>query len=425
MKALCLFLILFFSSLLNAQRNEVCKCTAKKKYQDSLHAIWKKYEFTPISKEETLKPVFDFIKIDFLYTPANSAEIVDSVQLAIEKALPKKKNFDMESMERDLMIYDSINKAEMAKKIGNISKPLVIKSEKNENRWAILYRDYLYDEMLAFGAGYWLSLSEDHGKTWKKYYTGITEFRNYFFKQNSKLPLWKDENHLQIEADLVRMIQPRMHPMPPEYETVRDNALITLDLQEILKDTDQDGLTDIEERNLFLNPLSADTDGDGIPDGEDLNPRFRSSENDFTLLYEGLISDYDFPYEGDFGSGSFEIDLEKLKSQKENRNEPKANPFFEEYPFLQTTKLLVTDDPHLQQIYPAGNRIIILTGKEYEKFIKEYHSNLEQLHYGPLFKCDDEDAYLLETSASYSGETYKIIRTKKGWKVITVSSWIS
>lgn len=45
-------------------------------------------------------------------------------------------------------------------------------------------------------------------------------------------------------------------------------------LEEIYRDTDKDGWTDIEEARLGLDPKKADTDGDGIPDGQDTCPDY-------------------------------------------------------------------------------------------------------------------------------------------------------
>ena len=42
--------------------------------------------------------------------------------------------------------------------------------------------------------------------------------------------------------------------------------------KELSKDSDNDGLTDIEEHRLGTNPFKADTDGDGVPDGIDPCP---------------------------------------------------------------------------------------------------------------------------------------------------------
>lgn len=45
-------------------------------------------------------------------------------------------------------------------------------------------------------------------------------------------------------------------------------------LSEVMRDKDGDGWTDLEERQLGLDPRKADTDGDGIPDGADVTPNY-------------------------------------------------------------------------------------------------------------------------------------------------------
>lgn len=416
--SLALLLCLIFS-FTNAQKKRGCESSEKTKYDEDLRKKWKNYTYQPISKEEALKPVFKHIQIDYVNQPAQSKDLIDSVTVQIEKIMAAKK-IDPKDFEKKSAIRDSLDSIEAHKMIGNISKPLVIKSERKEKKWAILFVDFKYDEMFAFGAGYWISLSEDEGKTWKKYYTGLTESRNYYFKKNSNQPLWHDENHLQIEADIVRMLEPRSHPLPPQYETVKDNALVILDINEIIKDSDEDGLTDIEERNLLLNPFSKDTDGDGIPDSDDNNPRFASAANDFVKLYEGVILGENVKSAGKYPNEDYFIDLRN--PLKENKDSEASDEFY----LRQTTQLLVTDDINLQRINPKKSKIIILTSKEFEEYQKQYHSELKELNYSPLFKCDKEpNVFLLKSSSTFTGKTEKIIRTKNGWKVITVTSWIS
>lgn len=366
MKTTLVFLLCLVFSFTSAQRDKACKSSEKTRYEDSLRKKWKTYEYKPISKEDALKPVFSYVEINDVKMPANSKDIVDSVQIKVAAILTSQKK-DNDDFETEFRIRDSIGSIEASKKIGNISKLAVIKSEKKGERWAILYEDFKYDEMLAFGSGYWLSLSENGGKSWKKYYTGLTGGKNYYFKSNSKPSLWRDDHHIQIEADIVRTTEEAAHPMPPQYETVKDNALVVLDLNEIIKDSDNDGLTDIEEKNLYLNPLSNDTDGDGIPDSEDNNPRFASTTNDFVKLYEGIMFGENTESAGENPNEEVTIDL-LSPMKKDNRKEMDQEEFLRDFALFNTTELLVTNDKNLQKLNPKNSKIIILTTKEYEDY---------------------------------------------------------
>ncbi len=65
--------------------------------------------------------------------------------------------------------------------------------------------------------------------------------------------------------------RPRQPEPPPSPTTPQER---TFNLDDIRKDTDGDGWTDIEERRLGLGPAKADTDGDGLRDSEDCCPDF-------------------------------------------------------------------------------------------------------------------------------------------------------
>ncbi len=49
---------------------------------------------------------------------------------------------------------------------------------------------------------------------------------------------------------------------------------------DVLRDSDNDGWTDVEETILGLDPHKADTDGDGIPDGKDVCPNYAPARDD-------------------------------------------------------------------------------------------------------------------------------------------------
>jgi TonB family protein len=54
----------------------------------------------------------------------------------------------------------------------------------------------------------------------------------------------------------------------------RRSRVVTINVADVLRDSDHDGWTDIEERRIGLDPANPDTDGDGILDGADTCPTF-------------------------------------------------------------------------------------------------------------------------------------------------------
>jgi hypothetical protein len=80
---------------------------------------------------------------------------------------------------------------------------------------------------------------------------------------------WSFEPHLEARATaLVVSYRPRTQalselPLPPPLE---------VEVDAITRDTDGDGWSDIEERQLGLNPAERDSDGDGLPDDVDVTP---------------------------------------------------------------------------------------------------------------------------------------------------------
>ena len=66
-------------------------------------------------------------------------------------------------------------------------------------------------------------------------------------------------------------------------------------LEEIERDSDGDGWTDLEEGRIGTNPHASDTDGDGIPDGRDVCPLYaapgaRASDDTATILQKAIFA---------------------------------------------------------------------------------------------------------------------------------------
>ena len=289
-------------------------------------------------------------------------------------------------------------------KLGGIEKYWVLKHETRDSIEAIVYEDKRYND--AFNSGVFVAYSSNHGSTWDYYYTGLTQDAPMFVKWYSKYPLIDSEGNVQIEA-CQRSGDGDYHWswMLSFPAIVKDGLLITFDLETLRKDSDGDGLTDIEEARLRTDPFSKDTDNDGILDDLDLNPRCNVPRTDKTIIYEVILD-------------------ESIRIPFYDREDPLTIPFdeiAESHYCVDTTRtvMIVTDDPDIRSIQPKTRRVIFLSSEEMGD--SKYSSgDLERTWFYPLEKQED-GSYEVNVHHSASGETYRIMRTSEGW-VIKMSS---
>jgi hypothetical protein len=291
--------------------------------------------------------------------------------------------------------------------IAGIPLTWIVKMDTTDSNGYIVYSANKYDDFVWGEQGYWIAVKKN--LEWEKYYTGLSVNTPIYFKWDSKLDLLKDKNTIQIESSLLRLVERSGHPGPgPEYELLKDGIVTEILIDSLKKDSDLDGLTDIEERKMMLNPYSADTDNDGINDYLDLNPRFKRQSNDKSSMYEFLLSQMEYFHGSDTLIG-FDIN-------------PKVNYFADSIP----TYLIVTDDPNLQSIYPIDSRLIILTQEEFKNHNERYPNTFLDITVSPMFKVNwRKNTYKISTSFMTGGETYLIKKQKKGWKIKIIMSWIS
>lgn len=402
-----LFLFISYQSTF-AQNEKKYRSKEEKAYYDSLSKKWGHKEFIPVEIGTAKKVPYNYVKVIKVDKPA----VYDSKQI-YSQFWDSTMFFQRESM-NDYKKFDSIMQVIRNEKIGNIPKMSIIKEEKLGSKWAVLYFDSKYDDFIYGGWGYWLALSNDSGKTWKQYYTGLTENYYYFFKRNSRIPLWKDSTTLQIECTIVRQITEVVHPMPAEFETIQDSIAVQLDILKIIQDSDNDGLTDIAENKMMLNPDNPDSDKDGLIDSADKNPRFKSIKTDKTIIYETLIENFR-PNE----KGEMEIDMANPPVFERTKEDSMYMEF-------ESVNIFVTDDKELQGLNLHKETMIIMTSKEYEDYRTKYPSHFIESGYTRMFKCDrKKDTYKIITSHLTSGSTFIVQKTKKGWKIFSISFWIS
>ena len=381
-----LLLALLVPAVVMAQGNYESK--EREKYYDK-NKRFKSFE--PVNKEivsNYYDDFFKFVEVDN-YMPYNDTLVFTPYQDSVE----------FHSVARQF--------------IGGVDRFQILKQGKKGKVEAFIYYDFKYVETFTGEPEIWVAYSDDNGKSWSYYYTGIVQKQPLFVKWYSTYPLINEQGDLQIEACLLRQMSSFIMPFgAPSYQLVIDGLLLTLDLRTLGKDSDSDGLTDIVEAKFRTDPNNADTDGDGIPDNLDLNPRFASKRTDKSIIFEALIN-------GDENiCGGFE-DCESVLSIDER---PEIHCVTD----TTETILIVTDEPGLQNIQPKSYRVIILTTEEYESNLRYFENDLCRMRISPLFKVDGEkDTYIFDYGFNTWGAGYWVKKMEKGWRVVQTYMIIS
>ena len=296
-------------------------------------------------------------------------------------------------------------------KICNIEISQILTYEKKDSIEAFIYKSYEFEDRFSGGGpGIWVAYSENYGKDWNYYYTGIVQGQPIGVKVYPPRPLIKEKNKLEIEACLYRQISPFGHPGVVSYERVKDDIYLVFDINVLARDSDGDGLTDIIEDKLYLNKYNKDTDGDGIPDNLDMNPRVHYPRTEITKVYEAILNDeIDWNHENGIGRLLF----------SENTTHNTTDPT--------ETLLIITDNEDLMGVQAKNHRIIFITKDEYLNKSKPYNQNPRGMGLSPLFKVDDmENTYIMAFHSSGTfGCNYLIRKTKDAWTIEMLTMWIS
>ena len=401
-----IFLTIFLSANLFAQNDKYPSKEENKYYEN----LYNKYvPFKPLETEFILsfKPeYYEIHETELNYEPYSSdkystphnkylKQYIDSIR----SKLPRFEYFKQAQQELEREIG----------KIGDIDKKMILKYDKRDSIEAFIYQSSKYENVHFGESGIWIGYSENNGKDWNYYYTGIVQGQPVFLKYYSQRPLIKEKGKLEIEACLLRQLTEFSDPGPmPDYECVKDGIYVTLDITLIAKDSDGDGLTDIVEDKFHTDKFNYDTDGDGMSDNQDSNPRVNYPHTEKSEIYEAVING--------------EIDWEDKSSG--------GKLLFKEYPISVSdsteTILIVTDDKDLMGIRPSTYRIIFMTTEEYRLNANGYKVELNEMHISPLFKVDNmKDTYKLRKRFNTGFFWYLIKKTKEGWKIEIISFGMS
>jgi len=258
-------------------------------------------------------------------------------------------------------------------------------------------------------AGYWLRRTELPNGQPQWFYLGIKEHMPFELVESDEPFIMGDELRLLVRR---AAIDPAKIVFPPIGLDIRgDKKVFELraSLVGIMKDSDADGLTDLAEQQLLLDPRKADSDGDGIQDGQDPLPNVAltkvttSRQSAFAAAIGFLTNEPDLAISA-FVPGS---DIFVRRRSGDERT------------------LFVITDPENLAGTSAGHRIIVLPNS----------LDMALLHKHPAFgvffpmhvslRMLDETHAELTYDASWQGGTLAMELHKGVWRIGTLSGWIT
>ena len=151
-----------------------------------------------------------------------------------------------------------------------------VRSERQGKQVVVIAVSDLYDQRWGASAGgYWVLLSDEKGSKWRHpLYTGLRANLPYTVRTRSALPILAGDR-LQVEVEVEELgsfFASDGEPAELAPRQPRAGIYLEIPLAELERDSDGDGLSDLEEERLLTDPEDADTDRDGIGDGEDPMP---------------------------------------------------------------------------------------------------------------------------------------------------------
>jgi len=267
--------------------------------------------------------------------------------------------------------------------------------------------------------GYWLHLSSDHGVTWREpLYLGLQQYAPYEAVAQSLLPLVRGRV-LQIEVE-VKEIDPASITFPPvALQTKRSarNLYIELSLDDIERDSDGDGLTDLLENQLLTNAHDPDTDHDGLRDDVDPFPQVSvktSPVADVEVLRMALheVFGYDAAAIGTGGPVDENESRDLLASLQLMRQAPQ-----------QPRVLFVEGNPAMWQGLTVPGRVVIMTPEQ----VRERNRRSGPFYpvtFDIWFNHARTKASVI-WSAGWTGGSLRFEKEGGHWKPPTKNGWIS
>jgi len=292
---------------------------------------------------------------------------------------------------------------------------------RDKNRVAVISVSQNFDPTGEVTAGgYWVHLSEDDGKTWRRpLYTGLADHFPYVVLSASNLPLF-DGDTLEVAVDVQELDLSSITYPPIGLRTRREKTglYLRIPIAELLRDSDGDGIPDIAEEHLLLDPNNADSDGDGIPDGIDPLPNVKQAkqaapeqqalaaflERFFSIHTGAIIQPVDAPND--------ETRLRTAAMGSAPESASADRPIF-----------VSGNPPDFAGLHP--DRMMLVYNDADLARLRRLTPDFHAISLSPIIFNRMHDRGYMTWSAGWAGGTVRIYRSESGWKIQDISHWIT
>jgi hypothetical protein len=255
--------------------------------------------------------------------------------------------------------------------------------------------------------GYWLHLSDDGGKSWREpLYTGLAEHFPYIVPEKSRLPLVKgDHVQLEVEEALIDTASITYPPVGMALKRQRKGIYLDMPIAELAKDSDGDGLTDIAARHLLLDqpvpdrtPFIVSAEQDCSTSRPDTQARIEVLKKIFSVEARALIEP---------------VGPRKQMPGPWRTSSPSAKP-----------PIFLLGDPDDFRCIVLDRSMIVYSEADRER-LRRHSPDFQLVTLPPIRWNRDHSRGFVNWSMGWAGGTFRLIRRGDGWKLESISEWVT
>ncbi len=297
----------------------------------------------------------------------------------------------------------------------------MVRADRQGSRVVAISLSQNYDPTGEVSAGgYWVHLSDDGGKSWRApLYTGLADHYPYVVKPASRMPILDgDILNVEVVVDEIDLSSITYPPVALRSKRHEEGLYLKIPLAELTRDSDGDGLTDIVEKHLLLDPHNPDSDGDGVPDGTDMMPNVRQ------VPHEGGVSDALVAILNqlfDLNTGAI---IEPVGDAHSNPVEREVKAATRRDPNSADRPIFVEGDKSDFAGFHPDKMMLVYGPDDLQKLARmspDFHAT--SLSKAVMNRTRDKG--FVVWSSGWTGGTIGIVRKETGWRFITLRSWIT